>query len=384
MFGDNKKDKKGFSGLSSLITDIAEVETTKTNLTTESQSSQIKKTSVEKSQSKPEENKTVECTKCGAKIQIRKISIGFILKCDECGDAHYFNEKERHENGWENRILCSDESCIGVIGPHGQCKECGKPYNADEKYEKSSEEPESFSKNKSKGWSAGKWIIGIIAIGFMIWFIYNSGQKSTKKSSYSPTASSQTVNIPESRPAPVVSPRKTRKAELQYEKPSVGTNNVLSVPQISWCIRQIIRIETMRDLIDSNDGVDEFNRIVGDYNRRCGSYKYRRGALVQATRKVELYRSQIVAEAIKDAGRFGQSYQPTPKSPSQQLIREAQRLLTLLGYAPGPIDGLWGIQTMNAVKEFQASKGILATGNLSEYLIEKMKESIKPYDRTSN
>ena len=26
---------------------------------------------------------------------------------------------------WENRTLCSDESCIGVIGPDGRCKECG-------------------------------------------------------------------------------------------------------------------------------------------------------------------------------------------------------------------------------------------------------------------
>jgi hypothetical protein len=29
---------------------------------------------------------------------------------------------------WENRVLCSDESCIGVVGPDGRCKECGKPY----------------------------------------------------------------------------------------------------------------------------------------------------------------------------------------------------------------------------------------------------------------
>ena len=27
---------------------------------------------------------------------------------------------------WENRTLCSDESCIGVIGPDGRCKECGE------------------------------------------------------------------------------------------------------------------------------------------------------------------------------------------------------------------------------------------------------------------
>ncbi|MGD2185000.1 MAG: hypothetical protein PVI71_02685 [Desulfobacterales bacterium] len=32
------------------------------------------------------------------------------------------------DNDWENRFLCSDESCIGVIGPDGRCKECGKPY----------------------------------------------------------------------------------------------------------------------------------------------------------------------------------------------------------------------------------------------------------------
>jgi hypothetical protein len=29
---------------------------------------------------------------------------------------------------WENRILCSDGSCIGTIGSDGLCKECGKSY----------------------------------------------------------------------------------------------------------------------------------------------------------------------------------------------------------------------------------------------------------------
>ena len=31
------------------------------------------------------------------------------------------------DDEWENRILCSDGNCIGVIGPDGKCKECGKP-----------------------------------------------------------------------------------------------------------------------------------------------------------------------------------------------------------------------------------------------------------------
>ena len=29
---------------------------------------------------------------------------------------------------WEHRELCSDGNCIGVIGPDGRCKECGKKY----------------------------------------------------------------------------------------------------------------------------------------------------------------------------------------------------------------------------------------------------------------
>jgi predicted Zn-ribbon and HTH transcriptional regulator len=32
---------------------------------------------------------------------------------------------------WEQRTLCSDESCIGVIGPAGRCKECGLPYESE-------------------------------------------------------------------------------------------------------------------------------------------------------------------------------------------------------------------------------------------------------------
>ena len=32
---------------------------------------------------------------------------------------------------WENRVLCSDESCIGVVGPDGRCKECGLPFEGE-------------------------------------------------------------------------------------------------------------------------------------------------------------------------------------------------------------------------------------------------------------
>lgn len=37
-------------------------------------------------------------------------------------------EHDAPELDWENRVLCSDGNCIGVIGPDGRCRECGRPY----------------------------------------------------------------------------------------------------------------------------------------------------------------------------------------------------------------------------------------------------------------
>jgi len=48
---------------------------------------------------------------------------------EQAGDNE--EEKPQADIEWENRRLCSDESCIGVIGPDGRCKECGKPFESE-------------------------------------------------------------------------------------------------------------------------------------------------------------------------------------------------------------------------------------------------------------
>ncbi len=75
--------------------------------------------------------------------------IGSDGKCKECGkpydgklpesraiksvDAAVVEKKKQNldvpetDDDWDKRVLCSDESCIGVIGSDGKCKECGKP-----------------------------------------------------------------------------------------------------------------------------------------------------------------------------------------------------------------------------------------------------------------
>ena len=52
-------------------------------------------------------------------------------------------KKTKSELYWENRKLCSDPACIGVIGNDGNCKECGKPYEGEAFEDSPFAEPES-------------------------------------------------------------------------------------------------------------------------------------------------------------------------------------------------------------------------------------------------
>lgn len=67
-----------------------------------------------------------ECAHCRAEIPEDA------LYCPRCGEKLSQVEQPPVGKGtgdeWEDRVLCSDGTCIGVIGPDGKCKECGKPY----------------------------------------------------------------------------------------------------------------------------------------------------------------------------------------------------------------------------------------------------------------
>lgn len=63
---------------------------------------------------------------------------------EELEESEEYDTEPQADIEWEQRTLCSDESCIGVIGPDGLCKECGKPYdseivNSEQEIEKSEE-----------------------------------------------------------------------------------------------------------------------------------------------------------------------------------------------------------------------------------------------------
>ena len=67
-----------------------------------------------------------ECGKPGEESTAGEIDT--VQEDDAPAEDIHEQPERRFDDDWENRTLCSDENCIGVIGPDGRCKECGKPY----------------------------------------------------------------------------------------------------------------------------------------------------------------------------------------------------------------------------------------------------------------
>ncbi|MBD3306373.1 DUF1566 domain-containing protein [candidate division KSB3 bacterium] len=59
------------------------------------------------------------------------------------------------------------------------------------------------------------------------------------------------------------------------------------------------------------------------------------------------------------------------------VIEQAQQQLQIVGYDPGPVDGLWGPKTQAAVKAFQRDAGLAATGNLDDPTRARLTEQVR-------
>jgi len=237
--------------------------------------------------------------------------------------------------------------------------------------------------SSSSGVTWGRVGIGVLGIGVLIWLInvpLEDIRRPSRTASFTPPSSSQSY-------APTVTPG-TQISDLEFARPPVGDNNVLSVAQIRWCLREDIRIEVLRPLPTTSSQIDQFNAVVSEYNRRCGSYRYRQGTLTRAEREIERVRAQIVASiqlpwraSVSSGGRTSQRpsagpAQPRPAQQWSQLTLDVQNALTALGYDPGPVDGLFGPRTRAAIEIFERERELRVTGNVSSELLAQLKANL--------
>ncbi len=79
-------------------------------------------------------------------------------------------------------------------------------------------------------------------------------------------------------------------------------------------------------------------------------------------------------EAAAPAGSAGHDDAAETKA-TREMVLAAQKLLTGLGYEPGPVDGLYGPKTQAAVRGYQADAGLAADGQVTKALVERLTES---------
>lgn len=134
---------------------------------------------------------------------------------------------------------------------------------------------------------------------------------------------------------------------LEVSRPPIGTNRVLSSPQLRYCVAEDIRIDAADAVVSNYDGdqVDRFNAMVDDYNSRCAEFRYRQGTLQTARETVERYRSQLEAEGrarfVGTGGSIGAGSGLGEMLDTMALNQDEQATSTQSSVGASPFTGTW-------------------------------------------
>ncbi|MBZ0215912.1 MAG: peptidoglycan-binding protein [Fimbriimonadaceae bacterium] len=62
--------------------------------------------------------------------------------------------------------------------------------------------------------------------------------------------------------------------------------------------------------------------------------------------------------------------------PGRDIIQNSQKILTQLGFVPGPADGVWGPHTQTAITQFQARQNLPQTGQLTPQIYQSLQQTV--------
>lgn len=223
--------------------------------------------------------------------------------------------------------------------------------------------PEITNRKESKPERQGT-TIAVILIGIAIIFIILSQSKTnTGPSSNRPSVAQQI------RPPPVTrQPTQTTEAlptgpSRLLEEPPARTGATLGRTQLRWCMFWDARIDFLADMIVDEPLFNPFNAALSDLNNRCSNSRYDQRDMTVVRQELERHRSQLKSEA--DA-----LYRTWAKSHLVPATLEVQRHLKAIGYDPGPVDGLIGPKTREAIRQLERDAGVEPTGIISNELID--------------
>ncbi|ENH0543048.1 peptidoglycan-binding protein [Vibrio parahaemolyticus] len=223
--------------------------------------------------------------------------------------------------------------------------------------------------NSKSGFSPWVWVALLIIIIVAI----VSSQENHNNSSYS---ESKNKNIT---PERITVPRTDKNTinnnnKLTFSMPEPGSNRVLSVSELRWCLREEITLNTYQTELNvnrSNDRViDKYNELVEKYNARCGSYKYYEDQLNRAKREVFSLKNEIEYNALKNFKLL--DTRTNSVNSNKYDVLDVQNALKMRGYDVGTVDGLMGNRTRDAIKQFQRDQLLEVDGKISPKLLNRL------------
>lgn len=159
------------------------------------------------------------------------------------------------------------------------------------------------TQGKSGGSSIAKpmlMTIGILVlIAILLSMANNNGATTSTQSPSQDSGAAQSANVDESSSPGVSADVNSYGASAPSEAiPPVGTDNILSTTQITYCLAQNIRLDAAQAALNqySSEDVDRFNAMIADYNARCGQYRYEEGSKEAAQSAVEPFRQTYQAQ----------------------------------------------------------------------------------------
>lgn len=170
------------------------------------------------------------------------------------------------------------------------------------------------------------------------------------------------------RAEPASSRSKTASGSVTASVPAPGEKSDAAkreAPQGNPLVRDIQSDLSAMDLYDGPvDGLD------GPKTREAIA-SYQRGRGVQVTGEpTQALRDDIrFNREIQDAARFTGS---TGNPEERRRIRLVQTGLAELGYSPGPVDGMMGEQTRQAIRDFQRDRAMPVTGEVGPELVDEL------------
>ncbi len=120
------------------------------------------------------------------------------------------------------------------------------------------------------------------------------------------------------------------------------------------------------------------------------AYKWARLAAAQGAERARADRDSLATKMssaeLAEAERRARAWNPKAKdaqipdlreAEAREAVNEAQRLLNALGYGIGVADGVAGPQTRAAINDFQLRDGMQISGEVSDELLVRLKNSVR-------